>query len=121
MGDTIDRRRHRRHPVQAALHCRRLGRGGFDEEVTSADLSAGGCLLRADRRLAIGDVLVLDVELGGVAVALKGLVVASREVPGHPDERLVHIAFTGLSPERVQALGDLLDAWERETEGSASR
>ncbi len=114
MANITDRRQHRRLPVRTSLHCRRLGRGGFDEQLTSADLSAGGALLRADRRLGIGDVLGLDIELGGFAVGLKGLVIATREVPGERDSRYVHVAFTGLSPDRLVALGRLLDAWERE-------
>jgi len=112
---TEERRQHRRLPVRTALHCRRIGRGGFDEELTSADLSAGGALLKADRRLGVGDVLVLELSAGGFAVGVKGLVIATREVPGSRSERYVHVAFTGLSPDRLEALGELLDAWERET------
>lgn len=115
MAIVDERRQHRRLPVRTSLHCRRLGRGGFDETVTSADLSAGGALLRADRRLGVGDVLVLEVELSGVALGVKGLVIATRDVPGRADQRLVHVAFTGLSPERLTSLARLLDAWERES------
>jgi hypothetical protein len=108
-----ERRQHRRLPVRTSLHCRRIGRGGFDEQVTSDDLSAGGALLRADRRLGVGDVLVLELDAGGVAVNVKGLVIATREIPGQPDQRYVHVAFTGLSPDRLAALAKLLDTWER--------
>lgn len=118
MTDTTERRQHRRYPVRTTLHCRRIGRGGFDEDIVSADLSAGGCLVRADRRLGVGDVLVLDIDASGIVVGLKGLVIAAREVPGHPDERLVHIAFTGLNPERFEALGQLLEAWAKEAAAS---
>ena len=110
-----DRRLHKRLPVRTSLHCRRLGRGGFDETVTSADLSAGGALLHADRRLDVGDVVMLEVEIGGFGLGLKGLIIATREVAHKPGERLVHVAFTGLSPDRLESLGSLLDAWERET------
>ncbi len=110
-----ERRQHKRLPVRTTLQCRRLGRGGFDETVTSADLSAGGALLQADRRLDVGDVVMLEVELGGFAVGLKGLIIATRELNGKPKERLVHVAFTGLSPDRLEALGNLLDQWERES------
>ena len=110
-----DRRLHKRLPVRTSLHCRRLGRGGFDETVTSADLSSGGALLEADRRLDVGDVVMLEVEIGGFALGLKGLVIATRELPNNRvRNRLVHVAFTGLSPDRLEALGNLLDAWERE-------
>jgi hypothetical protein len=110
-----ERRRHRRLPVRATMRCRRLGRGGFDEQITSADLSSGGVLLKADRRLGVGDVLVLEIEVAGFAIGLKGLVIATREVPGGRDDRYVHVAFTGLSPDRLETLGRLLDAWERES------
>ena len=113
-----DRRLHRRLPVRTSLHCRRLGRGGFDETVTSADLSAGGALIEADRRLDVGDVVMLEVEVAGFGLGLKGLIIATREVPGPERKRLVHVAFTGLSPDRLEALGNLLDAWERETSGA---
>jgi hypothetical protein len=114
MADVEERRHHKRLPVRTTLRCRRLGRGGFDEEVTSVDLSAGGALLFADRRLDVGDVLNLDFEIGGFGLGLKGLVIASREAPARDDKRLIHVAFTGLSPDRLSALGALLDDWERE-------
>ena len=114
-----ERRQHKRLPVRTTLHCRRLGRGGFDETVTSADLSAGGALLQADRRLDVGDVVMLEVELGGFAVGLKGLIIATRELGGEK-ERLVHVAFTGLSPDRLEALGNLLDQWEAESAAERS-
>ena len=120
MSIVDERRRYRRLPIVASLHCRRLGRGGFDEEVHSVDLSAGGALLRTDRRLGVGDVLVLDVTIEDVSLGLKGLVIATREVPGHADERFVHIAFTGLSDERITALARLLDGWERDAAAESS-
>jgi hypothetical protein len=110
-----ERRQHRRLPVRTTMHCRRIGRGGFDEQITSADLSAGGALLKADRRLGVGDVLVIELEVAGFALGLKGLVIATRDVPGSRDDRYVHVAFTGLSPDRLEALGRLLEAWENET------
>jgi hypothetical protein len=123
MAIVDERRRYRRLPIMASLHCRRLGRGGFDEEVRSVDLSAGGALLRTDRRLGVGDVLLLDVTIDDVSVGLKGLVIATREVAGHADERfvhIVHIAFTGLSDERITALARLLDGWERDAAAESS-
>ena len=109
-----ERRQYRRLPIRTSVHCRRIGRGGFDEEVTSDDLSAGGMLLRADRRLGVGDVLVIDLEAGGeVSLSLKGLVIATREMAGHPDQRYVHVAFTGLSADRLAGLARLLESWER--------
>ena len=116
-----DRRQHRRLPVRTSLQCRRLGRGGFDETVESADLSAGGALLEADRRLDVGDVVMLAVEVGGFALGLKGLVIATRELSGGTKNRLVHVAFTGLSPDRLEALGNLLDTWEQESREAEER
>lgn len=104
-----ERRRHHRVPVEARMHCRRLGLGGFDEDVTACDLSVGGAHLVADRRLGVGDVVVLDVELDDLALTVRGLVVAVRPVHGGvPEARHVHVAFTGLSPERLARLGDLV-------------
>lgn len=112
MTTVEERRRHRRLPVRTTVRCRRLGPGGYDEEVRSLDLSAGGALLVADDRLAAGDVLELDLEIGGIAVSLRGLVVHTR--PAEGDGRYVHVAFTGLSGERPESLARLLDDWERE-------
>lgn len=109
-----ERRQHRRLPVRAAVHCRRIGRGGFDEQVTSDDLSAGGMLLRADRRLGVGDVLVIELDAGSdLALNLKGLVIATRDIGNRSDQRYVHVAFTGMSADRMAGLARLIDSWDR--------
>ena len=109
MVEVEERRRHDRVPVEARMHCRRLGLRGFDEDVTACDLSVGGAHLVADRRLGVGDVVVLDVDLRDVALSVRGLVVSVRPVAGSIGEaRHVHVAFTGLSPDRLQQLGDMV-------------
>ena len=109
MVQVEERRRHTRVPVEARMHCRRLGLRGFDEDVTAVDLSVGGAHLIADRRLGVGDVVVLDVDVDDLALSVRGLVVSVRAVSGGVGEaRHVHVAFTGLSPERLTALGDLV-------------
>lgn len=95
-------------PVEARVHCRRLGLRGFDEDVTACDLSLGGAHLVADRRLGVGDVVVLDVDVDDVALSVRGLVVSVRPVSSVGEARHVHVAFTGLSPERLSRLGDLV-------------
>ena len=105
-----ERRRHHRVPLDARMHCRRLGLGGFDEDVTACDLSVGGAHLVADRRLGLGDVVVLEVDVADVALSVRGLVVAVRPIADGTDARHVHVAFTGLSPERLSALGDQVAA-----------
>ena len=109
MIEVEERRRHPRVPVETSMHCRRLGLRGFDEDVTACDISVGGAHLVADRRLAVGDVVVLDVAGDGVAFSVRGLVVSVRPINGVADDaRHVHVAFTGLSPERLSRLGDLV-------------
>jgi hypothetical protein len=109
MGKVEERRRHARVPIEARMHCRRLGLRGFDEDVTACDLSLGGAHLVADRRLGVGDVVVLDVDVDDVALSVRGLVVSVRPVDGNVAEaRHVHVAFTGLSPDRLARLGDLV-------------
>ena len=104
-----ERRRHDRVPVETRMHCRRLGLRGFDEDVTACDISVGGAHLVADRRLGVGDVVVLDVDLGDLALSVRGLVVSVRPVAGSVGEaRHVHVAFTGLSPDRLTQLGELV-------------
>jgi hypothetical protein len=111
MIEVEERRRHPRVPVDARVHCRRLGRRGFDEDVTACDLSVGGAHLVADRRLGVGDVVVLDVDLGEVALKVRGLVVSVRPLgSGVAGARHVHVAFTGLSGDRLAQLGDLVAA-----------
>lgn len=108
-----ERRRHARVPVDARMHCRRLGLRGFDEDVTACDLSVGGAHLVADRRLGVGDVVVLDVAMDDLALSVRGLVVSVRPVDGTKSEaRHVHVAFTGLSPDRLAQLGDLVASAE---------
>jgi len=114
MATVDERRQHKRLPVRTSVRCRRLGRGGYDEDVTSLDVSAGGVLLRADNRLGVGDVLSLEFELAGFALGLKGLVVAARDAGRDGGDRYVHVAFTGLGADRLASLSRLLDDWERD-------
>ena len=108
-----ERRRHSRVAIDARLHCRRLGLAGFDEDVAACDLSIGGAHLLADRRLGVGDVVVLDVDTADISLTLRGLVVSVRPViGGRVEDRHVHVAFTGLSPDRMQELGLLIDGFE---------
>ena len=108
-----ERRRHRRQPVCTGVRCRRLGRGGFDESVESLDLSLGGMLLLADRRLGVGDVLHLELGRDGTNVRLQGMVVGVRDAPFTGlHARYVHVAFTSLSSHRLDALAELLAAWD---------
>jgi PilZ domain len=114
MNAVEERRRHRRFAVRTNLRCRRLGRGGFDEEVASIDLSLGGVLLLADDRVDVGDVVALDFAVVDVTLGLRGLVVSVRPTVGShgphgPHGRYVHVAFTGLSPERLDSLCQFLD------------
>ena len=117
MNAVEERRRHRRHTVQSSVRCRRLGRGGYEEEVASVDLSLGGVLVRADDRLGVGDVLVLDFPVADLSLGLRGLVVSVRSVAGDPDPdaRYVHVAFTGLSPERLDLLCRYVEDLSAET------
>jgi hypothetical protein len=111
MNAVEERRRHRRFAVRTNLRCRRLGRGGYDEEVASIDLSLGGVLLLADDRVDVGDVVALDFAVVDETLGLRGLVVSVRPTLGSdgPHERYVHVAFTGLSPERFDSLCQFLD------------
>jgi hypothetical protein len=106
-----ERRRHRRVAVNTSLRCRRLGRGGYDEVVSSVDVSLGGALVLADDRVDVGDVVVLDLPLDDLTIGLRGLVVTVRPAVGvdGPRARFVHVAFTGLSPERLDVLCRYLD------------
>ena len=89
MGDDVttieERRSHPRQEVRTAVRCRRLGRSGFDEAVESLDLSPGGALLLADRRLGVGDVLRLEFHVDDssddISVAVQGMVVGVRDAP----------------------------------------
>ena len=115
MNAVDERRRNRRHAVRTNLHCRRLGRKGFEEVVASVDLSLGGALVEADDRLAVGDVLVLEFPIDDLILGLRGLVVSVRPVATATDRaRYVHVAFTGLSPERLEALCQFLQGLEDE-------
>jgi hypothetical protein len=106
MNAVEERRRHRRYAVRASMRCRRLGRGGYDEVISSVNLSLGGALVLADDRVDVGDVVLLDLPVDDMGNGVRGLVVTVRPAVGadEPHARFVHVAFTGLSPERVDAL-----------------
>lgn len=117
MGDEStaieERREHTRHTFEGVVGCRRLGRGGFDEIVESLDLSPGGALLLADRRLGVGDVLRLEFVVDDLTLAVQGMVVGVRDAPFKGmHARFVHVAFTSLNAERLDALARVLDAWD---------
>lgn len=111
MNAVEERRRHRRLAVRTNLRCRRLGRGGYDEVVGSIDISLGGALLMADDRVDVGDVVALEFPVVNLTLGLRGLVVSVRPTVGSdgPHARYVHVAFTGLSPERLDSLCHLID------------
>jgi PilZ domain len=105
------RRSHRRVNTQLAMHCRRLGRTGFEETVHAVDLSPGGVRFLIDGRLITGDVVLLTLDLEGVEVQFKGLVVhVSNSEDGR---RQAHVAFTGVSGSAQEALAELLDRSEQ--------
>jgi hypothetical protein len=91
------RRAHRRFPVRFRLHCRRLGRPGYDEIVEAVDLSAGGMRFQAAGDLATGDVVLLTFELDRDRLEITGLVVhVSRWGTG----AAAHVAFTSVDETR---------------------
>lgn len=106
-----ERRRHRRFAIRTNLRCRRLGGRGYDEVVASIDLSLGGALLLADDRVDVGDVVMLEFAVLDLTLGLRGLVVSVRPTVGSDDAhaRYAHVAFTGLSPERLDSLCRFLD------------
>jgi c-di-GMP-binding flagellar brake protein YcgR len=106
----VQRRRERRVPVRFAVHCRRLGRGGFDEVVQTVDLSTGGAGIVAGAALVVGDVVMLTVEAGnGDEVSCKGLVVATSPSPRYRRQRHAHIAFSTLSDTTRERLTRIID------------
>lgn len=116
MGNEVteldDRRSHERRRINTAVTCHRMGRGGFDEEVETLDLSPGGTLLLADRRLGVGDVLALEFDADGLGLRIQGMVVGVRDAPFKGmHARYVHVAFTSLSAERLTKLARAIAAW----------
>jgi len=102
-----ERRAHRRVPARFRVHCRRLGRGGIDEDVEAVDLSMGGIRIAAPGALRTGDVVELTISEGAEPVTFSGLVVASSR--GH-GATYSHVAFTRLGPNALEHLGHLVDA-----------
>jgi hypothetical protein len=104
------RRSHRRIHAQFSMHCRRLGRTGFDETVQAIDLSPGGVRFLIAGRLVTGDVVLMSIDMDGVEVQFKGLVVHSSV--GEDDQRQAHVAFTGMGAPAQDALAELLERSE---------
>jgi hypothetical protein len=101
------RRSHRRVNARFSMHCRRLGRTGFDETVEAVDLSPGGVRFLIDGRLITGDVVLMTLDIDAAEVQFKGLVVHSSV--NEENRRQAHVAFTGISGSSQEALAELLE------------
>ena len=107
-----ERRAHPRMPIQCTVHCRRLGRPGFDEFVEAIDLSPGGIRLRCAGELKEGDLVLTTLNMTGEDLGLKGRVVRASTAL-----HLAHIAFLNLSErsrEQLDAVLSLRDTPEPE-------
>lgn len=101
-----ERRAHRRVLTRFHVHCRRLGRGGIDQDVEVVDLSMGGIRIAAPVELQSGDVVELTIREDDEPLTLSGLVVANSAGAG---VRYSHIAFTRLVPSTLEHIGHLVD------------
>ena len=101
-----ERRAHPRVLTRFNVHCRRLGRGGIDEDVEVVDLSMGGIRITAPGELQSGDVVELTIHEGEQPLTLSGLVVGTSPGGG---VRYSHIAFTRLVPTTLEHIGELVD------------
>jgi hypothetical protein len=104
--DGAERRAHPRVLTRFNVHCRRLGRGGIDEDVEVVDLSMGGIRITAPGELQSGDVVELTIHEGQQPLTLSGLVVGTSPGGG---VRYSHIAFTRLVPTTLEHIGALVD------------
>lgn len=114
----VQRRRHRRVPVQLSLQCRRLG----DEappvlDVEAVDLSKGGVRILAPEGLQVGDVVLLTLADAGESVGYRGLVVDVRDAAERPGKRSARVAFSGFTEAMEAALGQLLSRHAPEISG----
>lgn len=79
------------------------------EDVQTVDLSEGGAGVEAPSGFGVGDVVVLSVDGGNVAVEHQGLVVGTRPGAG-AGRTLVNIAFKSMGEETARSLRRLLAA-----------
>lgn len=108
MSTSSERRTTPRVPTRFTVHCRRLGRGGIDDDVEVVDLSMGGLRIVAPDRLQVGDVVELKIDEALDPLTLFGLVVGM--APGDDDAtRHGNIAFTRLVPSTLEHIGLLID------------
>lgn len=101
-----ERRAHPRVSARFDVHCRRLGRGGVDEDVEVVDLSMGGIRITGSGELHAGDVVELTIVEDGEQLTLTGLVVGNSRGGAGPCS---HIAFTRLAPTTLEHIGHLVD------------
>ncbi len=101
-----ERRAHPRVLTRFNVHCRRLGRGGVDQDVEVVDLSMGGIRIASPAELQSGDVVELTIREEDEPFTLSGLVVANSPGGG---VRYSHIAFTRLVPSSLEHIGQLVD------------
>lgn len=100
----VQRRAAQRVPVGFTMHCRRLGRGGFDEPVAAVDLSVTGAGILAGPGLVVGDVVLLTLGADPDDISCKGLVVGTGPSLRYPKQRHAHIAFATLSGTTLDRL-----------------
>lgn len=106
-GTESERRIHTRVNTRFDVHCRRLGRGGVDEDVEVVDLSMGGMRIAGSGALQTGDVVELTLLESGTDVVLCGLVVGNST---GAEGRSSHIAFTRQTPTTLEHIGQLVDS-----------
>lgn len=105
-GDTAERRAHPRFPTRFEVQCRRLGRGGAEQDVEVVDLSMGGMRITSPVELYSGDVVELTILETEGPLVLNGLVVGSS--PGS-EVSYSHIAFTRVGSSTLEQIGELVD------------
>lgn len=103
-----ERRAHPRIPAAATVHCRRLGRSGFDRDVRVVDVSMGGVRIAAPDPLHVGDLVTLSFSEDASPLTVRGLVVGT--TPHEAGAAFGHIAFTSLGPAGLEGVGRLVDA-----------
>lgn len=106
-GPGGERRAYTRVNTRFDVHCRRLGRGGVDEDVAVIDLSMGGMRIEGSGALQTGDVVELTLLEPGTEVVLCGLVVGNSPSGAG---RSSHIAFTRQTPTTLEQIGQLVDS-----------
>ena len=102
-----ERRQYERVNVTLPATVQRLGNRPVATSASTVDLSEGGACLATPDQFVVGDVVLLSIGPGELAVQHQGLIVGHKSRAG--DTAILNIAFKTPSEQELARLQQLID------------